>query len=212
LRVGALDLGLPLSGEQLGAFRFYLEEILRWSAAVNITALRSPLEIVRAGFLDSLACVPLIPADAQRLLDIGSGAGFPALPIAIVCSHLHFTLVEASRKKASFLRHLVRGLQLPHVRILQCRAETLAAQPGEARVYDVALARAVEPLPDVCRLVRPFLATGALFLAQVGEGWSHSDTSDRLMAPGFRLAGERSLPASLGRGGRRVLALRKGEG
>src|SRR5574337_1716541 len=101
LVMGALALGFDLTPGQVAAFRTYREEIARWSARTNLTALREPGDIVRAGFLDSLACLPLIPPGAKCALDVGSGAGFPALPLKIVRPDMSFTLVEASRKKAT---------------------------------------------------------------------------------------------------------------
>lgn len=207
LVAGALSLGLYLDPEQVAAFRAYREEIARWSARMSLTALRDPEDVVRAGFLDSLACLPLIPSGAQRVLDLGSGAGFPALPLKLLRRDLAFTLVEASRKKASFLHHMVRSLRLAEVRVIQRRVEALAGDPTEQGAYDLALARAVAPPPEQGRLVRPFLGPGGLFLLQAGPGPLDPDGLDRLA--GFEPAGEFALPAALGRPGRRVLALRR---
>lgn len=212
LVAGASSLGIHLEPEQVAAFRAYREEIARWSARVNLTALRDPEDIVRTGFLDSLGCLPLIPPGAQRVLDLGSGAGFPALPLKLLRPDLAFTMVEASRKKASFLQHMVRRLGLAEVRVIQRRAEALAGDPTEQGAYDLALARAVAPPPEQGRLVRPFLGAGGLFLLQVGPGPLDPDALDRLADLGFELARELPLPAALGRPGRRVLAMRRAEG
>jgi len=209
LLAGALALGLKLESEHVAAFRMYREEILRWAARSNLTALRDPAEIVRAGFLDSLACLPLIPPQAQRALDIGSGPGFPALPLKLLRPDISFTLVESSRKKATFLRHAVRILALGGVRVVQSRAEAMSADPREAGAYDVAMARAVAPPSDVARLVRPFLRPGGLFLAQLGSGSLPGDARGPLLARGFERADELALPLALGRPGRVVLGLRR---
>lgn len=209
LVTGALALGLHLTPSQVAAFRTYLQEITRWSARLNLTALREPEDIVRAGFLDSLACLPLIPTDARRALDIGSGAGFPGLPLKLVRPDLSFTLVEASRKKATFLQHIVRQLGLAAVRVIRRRAEELAGDPEEVGAYDLALARAVAPPPEQGRLVRPFLRPGGLFLVQVGAGAVDAGVLERLLGLGFEMVRELALPPSLGRPGRQVLALRR---
>lgn len=218
LVAGAITLGLRLSSEQVAAFRTYREEILRWSAQTNLTALRQPEDIVRAGFLDSLACLPLIPPGTRRTLDVGSGAGFPGLPLKLLRPDLSFTLVEASRKKATFLQHVVRRLGLAEVRVVQQRAEDLAGDPAERGAYDLALARAVASPPEQARLVRPFLRAGGLFLLQTGPrplrrsseaGGPAPGSMDRLLGPGFELVRELQLPSSLGRPGRRVLAFRR---
>jgi 16S rRNA (guanine527-N7)-methyltransferase len=206
---GAHSLGLDLTAGQVAAFGTYLREIIHWSARMNLTALRGPDDIIRAGFLDSLACLPLIPPEAKRVLDIGSGAGFPGLPLKLVRTDLSITLVEASRRKATFLRHMVRQLGAKGIRVVQRRAEELVADPGEATAYDLALARAVAPPFDQGCLVRPFLRPGGLFLLQFGSGPLAAGTLARLAGLGFNVARELSLPVSLGRPARRVLALRR---
>jgi len=198
-----------LTASQVAAFAIYLEEVIRWSARINLTALREPEDIVRTGFLDSLACLPLIPPEAKRALDVGSGAGFPGLPLKLSRPDLSFTLVEASRKKATFLQHMVRHLGVAGVRVVQRRAEELAADPEEAGAYDLALARAAAPPPDQGRLVRPFLRPGGLFLLQIGPGSLAPGAPEGLVGLGFEVVRELALPASLGRPGRRVLALRR---
>ncbi len=206
---GARALGVHLTANQVAAFATYLEEITRWSKRINLTALRRPEDIVRTGFLDSLACMPLIPPDANRSLDVGSGAGFPGLPLKLARPDLSFTLVEASRKKATFLQHMVRHLGVAGVRIVRRRAEELAADPGEAEAYDLALARAAAPPPDQGRLVRPFLRPGGLFVLQIGPGSLGPGDPERLAGLGFEVVRELTLPASLELPGRRVLALRR---
>ncbi len=209
LVAGARTLGLHLTASQVAAFGIYLEEVTRWSTRINLTALREPEDIVREGFLDSLACLPLIPPEAMRALDVGSGAGFPGLPLKLARPNLSFTLVEASRKKATFLQHIVRQLDIAGVRVVQRRAEELAADPEEAGAYDLALARAVAPPPDQGRLVRPFLRPGGRFLVQIGPGSLAPGTLERLMGLGFEMVQELVPAASLGRPGRRVLAVRR---
>jgi 16S rRNA (guanine527-N7)-methyltransferase len=209
LIVGAQKLGLRLGTEQIGAFRLYREEILRWSERMNITALTTPADIIQEGFLDSLACLALIPNDARNVLDVGSGAGFPALPLAIVRNDLDFTLVEASRKKATFLKHIARTLGLRHVHVWCGRAEAMEGGSLAAEAYDVALARAVAPLPDQAALVLSFLRPDGVFLAQVGSGGVPEETLDRLAATGYQAAGECQVPSWKGGGlGHQVLAYR----
>ncbi len=209
LVAGARALGLHLAPSQVAAFATYREEVTRWSGRTSLTALREPEDVVRAGFLDSLACAPLIPPDAKRALDVGSGAGFPGLPLKLVRPDLTFTLVEASRKKATFLHHIVRRLGLAGVRVVQRRAEDLAGDPGEAGAYDLALARAVAAPPEQGRLVRPFLRTGGLFLLQAGPRSPAPGAPERLLGAGYERVRELALPPSLGLPGRRVLAFRR---
>jgi 16S rRNA (guanine527-N7)-methyltransferase len=209
LTAGAASLGLALNGDQIAAFSAYLQEILRWSARMSLTALREPEEIVREGFLDSLGCLLVIPPGPARALDIGSGAGFPALPLRLARPDLEFTLVEASRKKATFLRHAIRLLGLDGVRVRQCRAEELARDPAQQGAHDLVLARAVAPLPGQGRLAVPFLKERGLFLAQTGSGPAAGEALGQLAGLGLAVVREARLPPSLGLPGRRVLALRR---
>jgi 16S rRNA (guanine527-N7)-methyltransferase len=213
LSAGAEKLGVPLEQEQVLAFRAYREEILRWAARMSLTALTRPDEIVRHGFLDALACAPLIPVGARRALDLGSGAGFPAIPIAIIRSSLDFTLIEVSRKKISFLRHVVRLLALSRVHPMLGRAEEMVEhEPGMADSFDLASARAVAPLAKIGALVFPFLRPGGIFLAQVGSGRETDAALAGLIGTGFKLVGELAVPAWIGAPSHEILALRKVSG
>jgi len=196
LERGARALGLDLTGAQAEQFRTYREELLRWSARMNLTALRSAEAIVRDGFLDSLACATLIGSDAGRVLDLGSGAGFPGIPLALVRPAVAFTLVEASRKKTSFLRHIVRALGLGNAEVVLGRAEALGADAALAAAFDLGLARAVAPPAEQARLVRPYLAPEGSFLFQGGERPLAPDVREAIRAAGFALAREVRLPAT----------------
>lgn len=182
---------------------------MRWSKRMNLTALATPAQIVRQGFLDSLACALLLPGDARRILDVGSGAGFPAIPLALLKPELEFTLVEAARKKITFLRHIVRQLELHRVQLRPARIEALAGAPEMRAGFDAAMARAVAPLPEVARLLRPFLQPTGVFLAQVGTGAEVDDAVALVCRGGFAIVGNREVPVGFGKPGRRVIALQK---
>lgn len=170
LVAGGRTFGLAISPAQILAFEAYREEILRWRGAVNLTGFRTGAEIVARGFLGSLAYLLGVPAGPNlRAIDIGSGAGFPGLPVKIARPDLAVTLVESRRRRASFLRHVVRSLGLQGIRVEQLRAEALATRPAEAGAYDVAFARAVADLPGQVRLALPFLAVGGRLVAHRGQ-------------------------------------------
>ncbi len=209
LITGANRLGLRLDSSQVQTFGRYLAEILRWSRRINLTGLHSPDEIVREGFLDSLGCLALFPLSARHVLDIGPGAGFPSLPLKIVRPHLAVTLLEPSRKKASFLRHVVRCLALTDIRLVQERAERFAKASGEASAYDIVFARAVAPPEEQARLALPFLRLDGLFLAQVGNAPSAFETACSPPAGALVLAANVALPPEVGHPERRILALRR---
>jgi 16S rRNA (guanine527-N7)-methyltransferase len=193
---GARALGLCLAREQIDRFRTYREELLRWAARMNLTALRSPEAIVRHGFLDALACAPLIGPQVRRALDLGSGAGFPGIPLALMRLEIAFTLIDASRKKVTFLRHIVRTLELTNVTVLLGRAETLGASASLVGAFDLALARAIAPPAEQARLVRPYLASTGAFLLQAGEQPFPREAHDAIAAAGFHLEREFLVPAT----------------
>lgn len=210
LVAGAESLGIRLDPGRVEAFRRYREEIARWSAQSNLTALRRPEQLVRDGFLDSLACLPLLPIGPADAVDIGSGGGFPAIPLALMRPELHFTLIEASRKKTSFLRHAARLLDLPGVRVVWGRAESVAREPAHAGSYAIAMARAVAHPALQAGLAAPFLRPGGRFLAQVGPSCPTAELLERLPEGSYFLEAERPLPDFLGGPGRRLIALRRG--
>lgn len=209
LSAGAAALGLPLDPGRLARFAAYREELGRWSERMNLTALRRPAEVVREGFLDSLACATLIPPDPLRTIDIGSGAGFPALPLAILRPDLTFTLVEASRKKVTFLRHMARLLGLNSLEVVWSRAEALAPLPEYRAAYGLGLARAMAHPATQALLLAPFLAPGGIFLAQVGPATPTREILEKIPDGDYTLERETGVPSPPGSPGHRLLRLRR---
>jgi 16S rRNA (guanine527-N7)-methyltransferase len=209
LVAGAGDLGLHLDSQTIEAFRWYRNEILRWSSHMSLTALETPQAIVQEGFLDSLLCGVLVPDGATHVLDIGSGAGFPAIPVALASTERVFTLVEASRKKSTFLRHVVRTLTLSHVEVINARVEELQGDRTRAGRYDVVMARAVAPPAEQGALALPFLTTHGSFLAQLGPESARPELLRSLESQGYSRAGEAVSPPAWGREGVRVVAFRR---
>src|ERR1700679_2778684 len=121
----------------LAQLSLYLDLLLKWNARTNLTAIRDPEEIVRRHFGESLFAARHIPAEAKTLLDFGSGAGFPGLPIALLHPNLEVTLAESQNKKSTFLREAVRILTLPNVQVWPNRVETMPPN----RLFDVVTLR-----------------------------------------------------------------------
>lgn len=169
LREGLQTLGFLLTNGQAAQFMRYQEMLLEWNQRFNLTAVRSPEGIQTRHFLDSLTCL-LVTGDlnGRRLIDIGSGAGFPGLPLKIMQPDLALTLVESVGKKTTFLQAVVAELQLADVDILSARAEDLGQDPAYRAGYDWAVARAVAPLPVLLEYLLPFCRVGGAALAQKG--------------------------------------------
>jgi 16S rRNA (guanine527-N7)-methyltransferase len=165
--------------------------------------------VVRDGFLDSLACLPLLPPGPVGAIDIGSGAGFPAIPLALMRRDMAFTLIEASRKKCSFLRHVARLLDLSGVRVVWGRAELAAREPEHAGAYAVATARAAAHPALQAVMAAPFLRAGGRFLAQVGPSCPTGELLERIPEGSYALDEETPLVDLLGGPGRRLIALRR---
>ena len=148
-------------------FEIYLRELIEWNKKFNLTAITEPEEIRIKHFEDSLTLLQTIQLTNQLLIDIGAGAGFPGIPLKIACPGIKLTLVEATRKKAEFLRHIVSLLDLKDVEVLWGRAEELAKNRRES--FDIAVSRAVAKLDVLSKWCLPFVKPGGLFIAYKGD-------------------------------------------
>jgi 16S rRNA (guanine527-N7)-methyltransferase len=158
---------------QVEAFRAYLDALAEARPRLRLTALTDPEAVQRRHFLEPLALLAALEEVeplGESAIDVGSGAGFPGLPIKIVRPALRLTLVEAHGRRAAFLEELVRRLDLKDVTVVKARAEDAARDPRHRESYDLALARAVAPLPVLLELTLPFLRLGGLLATPKGSG------------------------------------------
>lgn len=166
---------LDLDDMALGRLARYRDAILAGSQRFNLTAIRDAEGIERRLFLDALALAAalqqrdLIPAGC-RVLDIGSGAGLPGLPVEIARPDLHMTLLEATGKKCTFLRETIEALGLENADVVEGRAEEQAHELGLRETFDLVVARAVAPLPVLVEYALPFLRVGGHLAAPKGTG------------------------------------------
>jgi 16S rRNA (guanine527-N7)-methyltransferase len=174
---GCRQLGLALTPGQIDQFRVYYEELVVWNEKFNLTAITGYEEVQTKHFLDSLVGLPILkeelrhPALEERrlsCLDIGTGAGFPGVPLKLAMPHLSWTLVDGTGKKISFLKQLVARLGLTGVRVVQGRAEELGRIREYRERYDLATARAVAPLNTLIEYLLPFVRPGGLALMYKG--------------------------------------------
>jgi len=161
--------GLKLTPVQLTAMQRYEGELIEWNSRFNLTAIRSPDEICAKHFLDSLSCM-LVMRDTpmERVIDVGTGAGFPGLVLKIINPGTRLTLVESVGKKADFCRHVVNTLGLEGVEVLTERAELVGHMPAHRQKYNWALARAVAVLPVLAEYLLPLVKVGGAMLAMKG--------------------------------------------
>jgi 16S rRNA (guanine527-N7)-methyltransferase len=165
---GAAAIGVRLGQAELDLFSAYHREILIWNRRINLVSERSSQEIVIRHFLDSLTPVPFLDRPDGALIDLGSGGGFPGIPLRIARSGLQVSLIEASRKKSSFLSHLLRTLRLGGVQVIRERVEELAAGEVLAGRFDTLVSRAAFKLPDLIRTASFFLKPGGQLIAMKG--------------------------------------------
>ena len=162
--------GLHLNAHQVRSFQLYEKELLEWNEKINLTAINEPEAIRTKHFLDSLTAIcEMNNPTPGRLVDVGTGAGFPGIPLKIMLPELKLTLVESVGKKAEFCRHMVEVLKLENVEVLTARAEDLGQQTQHREKYDWAVARAVSQLPALVEYLLPLVRVGGGMVAQKGE-------------------------------------------
>jgi 16S rRNA (guanine527-N7)-methyltransferase len=162
--------GYQLSPAQIDLFERYETELMEWNEQINLTAIRKPGEIRARHFMDSLTCLCVMrDSPLERVIDVGSGAGFPGIPLKIAIPGMRLTLVESVGKKASFLRHIIRTLSLEGVEVIQERAEAVGQMPAHREAYDWAVARAVAIMPVLVEFLLPLARVGGAALAMKGE-------------------------------------------
>jgi len=174
LIAGARELGITLSRYHMMAFETCYQQLVEWNRRFNLTAITDWEGVLVRHFLDSLSCLRALPrmelTRRARVVDVGTGAGFPGLPLKIVCPEMRLTLLEATGKKVAFLKHIVSVLGLKEVEVIHARAEQLGRDPAHREQYDWALARAVADMPTLAEYLLPLVRVGGAALAQKGEG------------------------------------------
>ena len=174
---------LHISSRQVIALTTYEKELTEWNQKFNLTAIRDIDSIRTKHFLDSFSCVLAWKASPPSyLIDVGTGAGFPGIPLKILYPNLKLTLVESVGKKAMFCQHIVGVLGLEHVEVIQARAEDLGQKPEHREQYDWAVARAVANLNVLSEYLIPLVKVGGMALAQKGEsGPAEAQSAEKAM-------------------------------
>jgi len=163
-------LKIQLTESQIEAFRIYEKELLFWNEKFNLTAIRDSEQVRNKHFLDSLSCILAWGEEKPKsLIDIGTGAGFPGIPLKIIYPSMRLTLVDSVGKKTKFCQHIVDTLKLNHVTIIQGRAEELGQDHNHREKYEWAVARAVANLPILLEFLLPLARLGGGVIAQKGE-------------------------------------------
>jgi len=171
LRMSACTLlRIELTAEQQSAFERYSEALISWNERFNLTAITDPVNIETKHFLDSMTCLQVMGApNLARVVDVGTGAGFPGLPLKILYPQMKLTLVESIGKKVEFCRHVIETLDLTGVELIHDRVENVGHKEEYRQLYDWALARAVAAMPVLVEYMLPLLRVGGVAVIQKGE-------------------------------------------
>ena len=205
---GARQLGVELDARQLDLFERYYRLLKSASSRINLTSVTGYEAVQQRHFLESLALLLVLrqfdllaPGRQERVLDLGAGAGLPGLPLKIAAPDLSLTLLEATARKAAFLREVVSELALEQVEVLSGRAEEVARQAARRQAYGLVVARAVAPLPTLLELALPFLRIGGVLAAPKGSGApqevSRSERALALLGGKLLLVAPLAVPGAL---------------
>ena len=165
---GARTFGLSLEPDQISRFAVHASELIRWNKKFNLTRISDPREVALKHYLDSLAPARWIP-QFSSLLDVGSGGGFPGIPLKIVNPSITLTLIDGSRKRINFLKHCLRMFDFEKCEALHVRGEKLAADIKSSAGYDVIISRALGSLEVFSQIALPLLAEKGTIIALKGK-------------------------------------------
>jgi len=174
LQKRAKQAGRELDKDQIGKFLLFLQELKEWNRKFNLTAINDEEEILVKHFIDSLSCLLGIPSKIykkiRKIIDIGSGAGFPGIPLKIYQPKLDITLLEATRKKVEFMRYISGRLGFERsLEVIHGRAEKYGRNGEYREKYDLAVSRAVSNLAILAEYCLPFVRVGGIFISQKGR-------------------------------------------
>ena len=168
IKDGLRELGLTPSEKQINTFMIYLTELKKWNKAYNLTGLEKDEDIIVKHFLDSLLYLKAMPGGEIKVADIGSGAGFPGIPIKIIRPEIEMYLIEPSRKKSVFLSHIIKKLQLKKIEVIEKRIEQIKGILESPLSVDVAVTRALFSIKDFIKKVSHIVKQGGILILNKG--------------------------------------------
>jgi len=189
---GAEQLGITLTAEVVEGYLFYIKELKKWNKRTNLTSLTTDRDIAVKHFLDSLTVAPFLQGKKQ-VLDIGTGAGFPGLPLKIFAPSIELNLLESSQKKCSFLRHIVRGLKLEGIEIVEGRAEDKKIIEKYGNSFYLVLSRALAGLLTSLQLALPYVKAGGRIVGMRGRQGEQEREATDWQSLGLQLIEQRRL-------------------
>jgi len=184
LEKGALHYGKTITNHQVEQFTKYMELLKDWNTKINLTAIEDDKEIIIKHFIDSLSILPYVKDQKLKLIDVGTGAGFPGIPLKIVNKNINVTLLDSLEKRVKFLNEVIEAINISganEVRAVHGRAEDMGINPIYREKYDIAVARAVANLPVLLEYCLPFVKTNGIFIAMKGSNTEEFDNCSKAL-------------------------------
>ena len=173
LTAHAAEAGIVLTAAQTAQFAVYNEMLIDWNTRMNLTALTAPADVAVKHIIDSLTAYDAALFDgAATLIDVGTGAGLPGIPLAVYAPHIRVTLMDALQKRVRFLMEVTAAMELTNTRCIHARAEEAARTAEHRAAYDIAVSRAVARMPVLLEYALPFVRVGGTFLALKGRAYA----------------------------------------
>lgn len=210
LAEGAEILNINLNELQLSHFTEYKNLLKSWNQKFNLTAIEDDKEIIIKHFIDSLTIYTYIKDRGTNLIDIGTGAGFPGIPIKIVCPELEVSLLDSLEKRVKFLNNVIDSLNIKGISAAHGRAEDYGRNPNYRESFDIAVARAVASLPVLLEYCIPFVKPGGLFISMKGSNLEElSDSGKALELLGAKVEEVNELVLPFSDSKRSIIIIRK---
>lgn len=180
LKAGAHQLGIYLDDEKVSSLLEYKRILLEWNEKMNLTAIEEEREFITKHFIDSLSILPFLKS-IKNIVDVGTGAGFPAIPLKIVQPSLQVILMDSLEKRIGFLKAVISELNLAGITAIHSRVEDAGASPVHREKYDAAVARAVASLPVLLEYCLPLVKKGGIFIAMKGSSADEIKASEKAL-------------------------------
>lgn len=180
LKEGAAEYGVQLDDRTVSAFMAYKGLLLEWNEKMNLTAIEEDRDVILKHFVDSLSVAPFLK-DIHSMIDVGTGAGFPGIPLKIAVPSLEVVLLDSLEKRVGFLNTVLSGLRLQGISAVHSRAEDAGSSPKYREKFDAAVARAVAALPVLLEYCLPLVKPGGLFIAMKGSSAEEVEASAKAL-------------------------------
>lgn len=197
------EINISISEQQLKQFQTYYDLLLEWNSFMNLTAITELDEVIRKHFLDSASLIHAVPDLSEKkysFIDVGTGAGFPGIPLKILFPDLSITLLDSLNKRVKFLNHVIENLELTKIEAIHGRAEDIAQNPSYREQYDFCVSRAVANLTTLSEYCLPFVKKKGFFISykseKITEEYEQAKNAIKILGGTFKNQIEFYLPDS----------------